>query len=127
MKKKFRIFLILLAVLFVGFATVGCGDKSESRDATKEIFTPEVAPENEENNTVEAKIGTINQKYYHEATYENPYIEDITFEIDGVVAGIEVENGENVNKGTVLARLNTDEIDKRIEEQKLRLDSAKNT
>lgn len=126
-KKAIRILMILLTLLCICFSAVGCSGQSESEDVSKEIYTPEVNAENEISNTVEAKIGTINQKYYHEAAYENPYIETIAFETDGVVSSINVENGNNVKKGAVLALLNTDEIDKKIEEQKLRLDSAKKT
>lgn len=127
MKKSFMCFCVLLAVLCVGFSTVSCAQRNESENVSKEIYTPEVNSQNEENNTVEAKIGTINQKYYHEAAYQNPYVETISFEIDGVVSSIDVENGDNVKKGAVLARLNTDELDKRIEQQELRLNSAKKT
>lgn len=127
MKKALRISIILLTVLCFGFCVMGCSQQSEAEDVSKEIYTPEVSSENEENNTVEARIGTINQKYYHEADYQNPYVETISFETDGVVSSINIEDGQKVKKGAVLARLNTDEIDKRIDEQKLRLDSAKKT
>lgn len=127
MKKAFRISIMLMTVLCIGFTAVGCGKKSESAEVAKEIYTPEVSIDNEKINTVEAKIGTINQKYYHEADYQNPYIETISFETDGVVSSITIKDGKNVKEGAILAQLNTDEIDKRIDEQKLRLDSAKNT
>lgn len=127
MKKEIRICLLLLTVLCIGFCTVGCNENSESADVSKEIYTPETVSENEENNIAEAKIGTINEKYYHEAVYDNPYTETIFFETDGVVSSVNAKDGKKVKKGDVLARLNTDDIDKRIDEQKLRLDSVKKT
>ena len=126
MKKTLKFFFVLLTILCVVLFT-GCSQQSETADVAKEIYTPQVSSESEENNIVEAKIGTINQKYYHEADYVNPYKEAISFEIDGIVSSFNAEDGEKVKKGEVLARLNTDEIDKRIDEQKLRLSSAKKT
>lgn len=117
----------MLIILCISLCSASCGRQSETADVAKEIYTPQVSSESEENNIVEAKIGTINQKYYHEAVYDNPYIETVSFETDGVVSSIDVKDGQKVKKGEVLASLNTDEIDKRIDEQKLRLDSAKKT
>lgn len=127
MKKALKSFLVLLTVLCFGFTTAGCSEQSESADVSNEIYVPDTNDSVGESNTVEAEIGTINKKYYHEAAYENPYVDTIAFEIDGVVSSFMIEDGQKVKKGEVLAELNTDEIDKRIEEQKLKLDSAKKT
>lgn len=126
MKRSLLVFLALTVLCFSLFVS-GCEEQSKSADVSKEIYTPQTNAENYKDNIVEAKIGTMNQKYYHEASYDNPYIETVAFETDGVVSSINVENGDKVKKGAVLARLNTDEIDKRIEEQEMRLSSAKKT
>ncbi len=126
MKKSLLAFCILMGLCF-SLLCSGCEQQSKSTDVSKEIYTPKVSSESEEDNIVEARIGTINQKYYHEADYQNPYIETVAFETDGIVSSLNVEDGQKVKKGEVLARLNTDEIDKRIDEQKLRLNSAKKT
>lgn len=126
-KKTLKVLAVLMTLLCIAFSLVGCTKQNESSDISSEIYMPDVKNDSDENNTVEAKIGTINKKYYHEANYDNPYVETISFEVNGVVSLINVEDGQKVKKGDVLAKLNTDEIDKKIEEQKLRLDSAKKT
>lgn len=126
MKKICRAFL-LLTVLCISLFGSGCEQQSSSADVSKEIYAPKVSSESDEDKVVEAKVGTISEKYYHEADYVNPYTEAITFETDGIVSSVDIEDGQEVKKGEILAHLNTDEIDKRIEEQKLRLNSAKKT
>lgn len=117
----------MLMVLCFSLFGSGCEQQSKSADVSNEIYTPKTGSESYGNNIAEARIGTINQKYIHEAVYDNPYIESVSFDIDGMVSSINIKDGKRVKKGEVLARLNTDEIDKRIEEQKLRLNSAKKT
>lgn len=126
MKKTLLAFWLLTVLCFSLFCS-GCEQQSKVADVSKEIYTPEVSSETDEDKVVEAKVGTISEQYYHEADYVNPYTEAITFETDGIISAINVEDGQRVKKGAVLAHLNTDEIDKRIEEQKLRLNSAKKT
>lgn len=127
MKNALKTAMLLTAVLCGLFFAVGCTEQNEAHDVSKEIYLPDSKDNISENNTTEAKIGTINKKYHHEAVYDNPYIETISFKADGVVSFIETEDGQKVKKGDILAQLNTDDIDKKIEEQKLRLDSVKKT
>lgn len=127
MKKALNMVLLLTMLMCIGLTTAGCSEQSNSADVSDEIYVPDTSDSIEEENIVEAEIGTINKKYYSEAAYENPYVDTIAFEIDGVVSSVMIEDGQKVKKGEVLAELNTDQIDKRIDEQELKLDSAKKT
>ncbi len=127
MKGFVRALALLIMILSCVVFFAGCNQQNNFADVSKEIYLPDDDNEAGGNNTVEAEIGSIDKKYYHEAVYDNPYVDTIKFSVGGIVSSVDIEDGQTVKKGEVLAQLNTDEIDKQIEEQKLRLDSAKKT
>lgn len=56
-----------------------------------------------------------------------PYVEELSFQIDGVISQMNVVAGQEVKKGQVLAALDQSEEEKRVEEAQRELDFQKKT
>ncbi len=114
---------LLVAAVLAATTFAACSEKDE----TKEISIPILDTEEETYDLAEAAIEDISETYHVEASFDYPYQQTITFSQDGVVEEILVADNQEVKKGDVLCRLNTDEIQKELEESKIRLDAAQKT
>lgn len=122
LKTKF-LAVLLAAVCLSAVGLSGCSDDESS----EEIKVPILEEDQITFNTVKAEIGTISETYTLDADYENPYLVTISSAVSGKVKSVSIKNGEKVKTGDVLLTIASDEIDKQIEEQQIRLDSAKQT
>lgn len=139
MKKLFTLFI--MASLMVACGTDGSESeaiKNEIREYKKEIAKLELKikeletklPENESiSNNLKVRVKEVDRKYFSkffEATGQLEAINEayISPEVSGQITKINVEEGQRVREGQLLARLNTSLIEKNIEELKTQLNLA---
>ncbi len=122
LKKKF-LAVLLAAACLTAVGLSGCSDDESS----EEIMGPILDEDQVKFNTVKAEIGTISETYTLDADYENPYLVTVSSAVSGKVKSVSVKDGKKVKKGDVLLTIASDDIDKQIEDQQIRLDSAKQT
>ncbi|MDX1651027.1 MAG: efflux RND transporter periplasmic adaptor subunit [Brumimicrobium sp.] len=95
-------------------------EKIRSLDTSKEMRLPLVKPG-------EVKIG----KFEHHVIVQGDVITDkavtINAEANGIIQSVEVKEGQRVRTGQVLARIDTEILQRNIEELKTRLDFAEYT
>lgn len=115
--------LILAVAAMTLFTFTGCDDKK----ADEEIKLPILDERDVEFNTVKAEIGTISETYTLDGLFENPYVESVSAAVGGKLESVNLKNGEKVKEGDVLIKITSEDIDKQIEDQQIRLDSAKQT
>lgn len=118
-----RALTALLAVALSAGVMIGCSEKEN----TEEIKVPILNEDQVVFDTVKAEIGTISETYTLDADYENPYLVTISSSVSGKVKSVSVKNGKKVKTGDVLMTIASDDIDKQIEDQQIRLDSVKQT
>lgn len=123
MKSK-RIFCLFAAAL-TALSASAC-DKKSSGEGDISIPILE-ASEEMTFETETAEIGTISRIDVVEGDYGYPYAEAMTFGKSGVVEKVYFDPENEVKKGDLLIKLNTDEIDEQIETQQLRVDAAQET
>lgn len=113
---------LILAVI-AAFAASGCA----SDDGSGEIAVPIYETNKIEYKTEKAEIGDISQKYYAEGSFGYPYNLDASFKIDGKVKSVNVEDKDPVEKGDILCVLDSEDLDKQLEEKQLYIDQAQKT
>lgn len=78
--------------------------------------------------TVEAYVGTISEYKRVSGNFSTPYSQAAAFTaVGGYLESLHVRAEMTVNQGDIIAVLRDSDLEDRISEQKLRLDSAKNT
>ena len=98
---------MLLSIMMAASYT-GCS----TQKATEEIPTL-IEPQNEEVSTVKVERTDI-RVYKSEMTRVEPMAEEVHFSMDGTVGKVYVEQGQRVEKGTLLAELSTAEYEEAI-------------
>lgn len=114
----------LLLVTSIVLSVTGCAN---DKDPKEEISIPILETDDVTFNTTNAEIGTISERYTLEGVFANPYITNITFESSGTIEKVYYKQNDEVKKGDLLVKLNTEEIDREIEVQQIRIDAAKKT
>lgn len=122
MKKTRKILSAVLAALMLASLS-GCSEETE----TAEIAIPSSDSEGASFNTVTAEVGTISETYTLDANMSNPYLISISSSVSGKILTSPIEDGAQVSEGDVLLTIASDDIDKQITEQQIRLDSANQT
>lgn len=118
MKKAALLLAILTAV-----SAVGCSAKNDEQ----EIVVPIYETDKIDYKTEKSELGDISQKYYVDGNFDYPYSANVSFKIDGTVESVEVEENDTVKEGDLLCILESDELDKQLEEKQLYLDQAQKT
>lgn len=119
---KKRVLILAFAALCV-LSLSGCGDKKED----DEIKLPILEGDKIEFNTIKAEIGTISETYTLDGSYSNPYIMSVSTQAGGKIESVNLKNGAEVKEGDVLITITSEDIDKQIADQQIRLDSVKQT
>lgn len=101
----------------------GCSSKQQSA----EIEIPILDSEKVSFNTVKAEVGTISETYTLDGTFSNPYLVSVSPSVGGKIVSASISDGSDVKEGDVLLTFASDDIDKQIEDQQIRLNSAKQT
>lgn len=112
---------VCAAVLTLGLCSCG---KSDNKD---EIAIPILETKEISYKTCTAEITDISQQYYQQGTYSYPYSEAVVFKASGQIKSIEVESPCDVKEGDLLCTLYPDEVQEKIEQEKIRLEQAQNT
>ncbi|MBR5659307.1 MAG: efflux RND transporter periplasmic adaptor subunit [Lachnospiraceae bacterium] len=108
MRKKIKRSCALLLSIMMAASYTGCS----TQKATEEIPTL-IEPQNEEVSTVKVERTDI-RVYKSEMTRVEPMAEEVHFSMDGTVGKVYVEQGQRVEKGTLLAELSTAEYEEAI-------------
>ncbi|MFT3950696.1 MAG: efflux RND transporter periplasmic adaptor subunit [Oscillospiraceae bacterium] len=114
---------LLLAAVLAAAPLASCS----SDDDSETISIPILDTQEISYSTAQAEVGTISKIYKSTASMDYPYKTVISFDQDGTIADVLVDDGATVKKGDVLCKLETDDIDKQLDDEKLRLDAAKKT
>ncbi len=114
--------VVSAAVTALAFGA-GCANDKER----EEIVVPIYETKDIKYNTEEVTIGDITQKYYVDGGFGYPYYEKVSFKKDGLISEILVEENDTVKKGDLLCTLDSEELDKEIEEKAVYLEQAKKT
>lgn len=122
MVMKKAVCLVLSAALAA--VSCGCANKDKSQEDASILI---LETKEETYNTVTAEVGSISDAYVMDGNFDYPYSQLLSFEVDGLVDKVVFDPQSEVKEGDVLIQLRTDEIDKEIETQQLRVDSAKQT
>ncbi|MGN0634216.1 MAG: efflux RND transporter periplasmic adaptor subunit [Oscillospiraceae bacterium] len=117
--KKIAFLLALIAAV----SACGCSSKKDGQ----EIVVPIYESDKVDYKTEEAVIGDISQKYYIDGEFGYPYLENVTFKISGRIESIEVEENDSVEKGDLLCVLDSEELDRKLEEKQVYVDQAQKT
>ena len=122
---RLKEFASLICLAAVCLSLVSC-DKNDGKG--ENISIPILETEQEENiQTQTAQVGTISRSYSLEGGYDYPFTENLVFAQNGTIKEICFDPESEVKKGDVLVRLDTDELDKEIETQQIRVDAAEKT
>lgn len=119
---KKRAFVLAVAAISI-LAMSGCNDKEKS----DQIKLPILDEGKIEFNTVKAEIGTISETYTLDGSFENPYIVSVAAGVGGKIESVNLKNGASVKEGDVLLTIVSEDVDKQINDQQIRLDSVKQT
>lgn len=122
LKTKFLTVLLAMVCLSV-MGLSGCSEEKSS----EEIKVPILDEDQVKFNTVKAEIGTISETYTLDGDYENPYLVTVSSAVSGKVKSVSLKDGKSVKTGDVLLTIASDDIDKQIADQQIRLDSAQQT
>ena len=100
-----RIFQILLLIVMINCATVAAQEPPPAKVVVAKISQQEVAE---------------NQSFIGLLYYDR--ISNVSSEVSGLVEGIEVKEGDRIEKGTPLVRLNTEILDMEITINRTRIE-----
>ena len=138
-----KILFILTTALFV----YACGSSSVEDDNTKRTKLQELKQQvhtleqqidqlekelsaNQTEETIKIKVETLTNKRFEHFIEVTGQVEaehdvDVSPETSGVIKEVLVQEGQQVSKGQIMARLNTDVLERSIEELQVQLDLAK--
>ena len=123
--KRFLAFALCSAITAAVFLSGCSGSENNIED---EIYIPILDDADVNFSTVTAEITDLSTYFTARAQFSSPYYERIGFtKASGVVTEMNVKNEVSVSKGDVLVVLNSEELEYQIEQQELKLNSAKKT
>ena len=118
--KKHTFSILVLIMLIVSAFLSGCGSEGQSKDAEeKEITAIPVEVSQVKKGSISAVFsGTANLEAENEAT--------VVAKVSGVIEKINVEEGDYVRKGQILARLDDEQLEFKLNQVKANLEKIKN-
>lgn len=75
--------------------------------------------------TYTVEVGTIKEAYYSEAELDYPYSQNLFIQQNGIIT--KIFNGSEITEGELICEVLVEDLQKRIDEQKLILDAAEDT
>jgi membrane fusion protein, multidrug efflux system len=140
-----KILMVLIAAIFVAACSTKPANDEQAKRKQLEQYKQQMQELKQEIDLLEADLKTsekekvvnvnvmeIEQKpfeHFIEVTgnVEAEYDLDVSPESAGVISDVFVTEGQNIQKGFVMARLNTDVLERNIDELKIQLDLATTT
>lgn len=119
--KNAKIFILLLSVGFLALSNNACTSETQSKNTEDKDSTAAIPVE-----ISEATRGTISAYYSTTATLEAEEEAMVVAKVRGIVEEIEVEEGDFVKKGQVLARLDDEQLQIEAERAKATMDRLYN-
>ncbi len=121
-RKRWFVFVLAFAMLLAG-ALVGCGGKAnnEQAEATVTPIPTAVVPEKP---TYKVARGTVTDEVQFTGRIAAVTEQELFFRVDGMVAKVNVQQGDKVKKGDVLAELEDSDLLNQIAQAKVDLEQA---
>ena len=118
---KLKILLLLLTVGSLGFLNSACSNESQSKDTDDTDSTAAIPVE-----TMAVSRGTISAYYSTTATLEAEEEAMVVAKVRGIVQELNIEEGDMVETGQVLARLEDEQLEIEAERAKATMDRLYN-